>query len=176
MIEPVAIPVLRSTPEKNRGSELTSSTFSARPLRSTAPAIPRSAGNRSPVRRLATSGSSSETYGRLLGIEVAHHCGRIFDIRKQRRDRLALALDDGLRISFGREANCQGLCFRGVEPAGRCAWRRGTFATEFRSWSVLESALRALPLEGRRAFIAEFQPFWIFRSAVRAAHIPPTKA
>jgi hypothetical protein len=44
---------------------------------------------------------------RLLGIEVAHHLGRILDVGEQRGDGLALALDCFRGLALGRDANAR---------------------------------------------------------------------
>ncbi len=55
----VVRPVIRSMSGKNRGSDCASSTRIARPLRSTAPAMPRSQGTRSGSSRTATSAAAA---------------------------------------------------------------------------------------------------------------------
>ncbi len=57
---------------------------------------------------------------RLLRVEVRHQLGRALDIREQRRDRLALALGDGLRIGcHGNADRLSGRLFGGVNATGR---------------------------------------------------------
>jgi hypothetical protein len=94
---------------------------------------------------------------RLLGVEVLHQIHRALDIGEQRRDRLAPALHDGLRISLCRDANCLGLCVGGDRASGWRSERRCALAAELRVRNILKTAGPAAVLEGRATLIAEFE-------------------
>ncbi len=54
-----------------------------------------------------------------LRVEVFHQLHRALYIRKQRRHRLTLAFEDGLRVSFRRNANCWSRSSGAIKAAGR---------------------------------------------------------